>query len=67
MKTITLTEKQVQQLQYALSLISTSCQEGADGTWDCNSEEGRDGFNYLINELDFVAKTLDIEIEKVEF
>lgn len=27
-----------------LSSVSRSCQEGYDGTWDCHTDEGKDGF-----------------------
>ena len=31
-----------------ISLIQTvikSCEEGRDGTWDCSTDEGKEGFN----------------------
>lgn len=42
-------------LEEAISLINTvktSCQEGMDGTWDCSTNEGKEGFGDMITLLD---------------
>lgn len=39
----------------AIDIIDTvrkSCEEGFDGTWDCSTDEGKEGFNDMITLLD---------------
>ena len=59
MRTITLTEKQFELLQEALGEVITSCDEGYEGTWDCASDEGRDGFLAMKQNLEMVSKWLN--------
>ena len=40
-------EEALKPLDEAVSLINTvikSCEEGEDGTWDCSTDEGKQGF-----------------------
>jgi hypothetical protein len=67
MKTITLTQEQFDLLQDALSTVITSCDEGYEGTWDSGSDEGRDGFLAMKDELNLVAKTLGMEVSQISF
>lgn len=54
----------------ALSLlvsVSSSCQEGYDGSWDCRTDEGREGFLAMQECVDRVIeaiKTIKPEKEK---
>lgn len=40
-----------------LKTVATSCQEGYDGSWDCSTDEGREGF-LAMEEL--VNRALDL-------
>lgn len=46
-----------------LSTLRDSCQEGLDGTWDCSTEEGREGFDSMIILCEELAKILNIQLE----
>jgi hypothetical protein len=35
-----------------INTVRTSCEEGYNETWDCSTEEGREGFNAMITLLD---------------
>ena len=67
MKTITLTEKQFEFLQQSLSLVYTSCIEGYEGTWDASSDEGRDGFLAMRDELTVVANAIGADLQILSF
>ena len=45
-----------------LTNLRMSYQEGLDGTWDCSTEEGREGFEAMIDACDEIAKHLGIEL-----
>jgi len=35
-----------------INIVIASCEEGADGTWDCSTDEGKESFNDMITLLD---------------
>lgn len=35
-----------------LDIVITSCREGYDGTWDCTTDEGKEGFLDMITLLE---------------
>ena len=43
---------------HSLELVRNSCQEGMDGTWDCSTDEGRESFQPMIDDLDAVIKAI---------
>ena len=48
-------------IKQAISRIMTvrkSCEEGADGSWDCSTDEGKEGFNDMITLLDEALERL---------
>lgn len=49
-----------------LESVRNSCLEGEDGTWDCSTEEGREGFIYMSNDCEKIAELLEIELEPYE-
>ncbi len=57
-----LTEASLAQVVDNLTNLRMSCQEGLDGTWDCSTEEGREGFEAMIDACDEIAKLLGIEL-----
>jgi hypothetical protein len=49
-------------LAQAVTNLRMSCKEGLVGTWDCSTEEGREGFDAMIDACDDIAKLLGIEL-----
>ena len=39
-----------------LNVVIKSCEEGIDGTWDCSTDEGKEGFEAMIELLERVKK-----------
>ena len=37
-----------------LAILKKSCEEGMDGTWDCSTQEGREGFEAMIRQIEDV-------------
>jgi len=52
-----------EKIKELLQLVRDSCLEGEDGTWDCSTEEGREGFIYMSDDCEKIAKLLGIELE----
>ncbi len=52
-----------EKIKSILTTLRNSCKEGEDGTWDCSTDEGREGFNYMVDDCEEIAKLLDIELE----
>lgn len=46
-----------------LTTLRNSCREGEDGTWDCSTAEGKEGFIYMSDECEKIAELLGIELE----
>lgn len=43
-----MTKKQKGEARCLLNVLKKSCREGRDGTWDCATAEGREGFDDMI-------------------
>jgi hypothetical protein len=52
-----------EKIKELLQLVRDSCLEGEDGTWDCSTEEGREGFIYMSDDCEKIAELLGIELE----
>lgn len=51
----------------AISLLKTlikSCEEGQSGEWDCSTDEGKEGFGAMIDQLE---ETIKLIKNKVKF
>jgi hypothetical protein len=46
-----------------LTTLRDSCREGEDGTWDCSTDEGKEGFLYMSEDCEAIAKLLDINLK----
>jgi hypothetical protein len=46
-----------------LTTLRDSCREGEDGTWDCSTDEGKEGFIYMADDCEKIAKLLDINLK----
>lgn len=57
----TLVEKMERVKQLLLNLRD-SCLEGLDGTWDCSTDEGREGFESMADDCEEIAKLLDLKL-----
>lgn len=41
-----------------LNIVIESCKQGLDGTWDCSTNEGKEGFQSMIDVLQEVVNNL---------
>ena len=58
-----LADKEVREkITRRLETLRNSCLEGLDGTWDCSTDEGKDGFQAMANSVDEVARLLSIKL-----
>lgn len=51
----------IKTLKEALEHLDTailSCEEGKDGTWDCSTDEGKEGFTAIADDLEDVKSFL---------
>lgn len=46
-----------------LTWVRNSCLEGEDGSWDCSTDEGKEGFIYMAENCEDIANLLDIKLE----
>ena len=46
------TEAEIKEAFLDLSSVRKSCEEGYDGDWNCSTDEGKEGFNDMIELLD---------------
>ena len=46
-----------------LTLLRNSCKEGEDGTWDCSTDEGKEGFLYMSEDCEEIDNLLNIELK----
>jgi len=60
MKKLTKKQKQLKEL---LDTLRSSCEEGLDGTWDCSTDEGREGFNAMADNCVDIALILGIKLK----
>lgn len=49
-----------------LTRLRNSCQQGLDGTWDCSTDEGREGFEPMIDSCEEIAEMLGIELPEYD-
>ena len=55
------------QLKEALVTLWKSCDEGFDGSWDCTTEEGKDGFIAMEDVIEEVMDLLGIKVNTDKF
>jgi hypothetical protein len=48
-------------VQDEIKTLMNSCVEGYDGTWDCTTDEGREGFKAMYYGLEKMAKRLKVD------
>lgn len=53
-------------LKDRLECLRNSCMEGFDGTWDCSTDEGREGFEPMAEDCEEIAKLLGITLSDYE-
>jgi hypothetical protein len=41
-----------------LNILKMSCEEGLDGSWDCTTEEGKEGFGDMITIIEMIKNEL---------
>ena len=58
--------KTKQKIKELLQSVRNSCLEGEDGSWDCSTDEGKEGFIPMAEDCEEIAKLLDIELEPYE-
>ena len=49
-----------------LTLLRNSCREGEDGSWDCSTDEGKEGFVVMGDDCEEIANLLGIELKPYE-
>jgi hypothetical protein len=51
-------------LQDKLQRLRDSCLEGLDQNWDCTTDEGREPFEWMADDVEFLAKTFGIPLKE---
>ena len=46
--------------------VYNSCVEGLTGDWDCSTEEGREGFQAMMDDLEVLAERFNIDMSEVK-
>jgi hypothetical protein len=46
--------------------VYDSCVEGLSGEWDCSTEEGREGFRAMMDNLESLAKRFHIDTSSIK-
>lgn len=44
-----------------INILIKSCKEGIDGSWDCSTKEGKEGFDDMILLLEEIKKFVKIK------
>lgn len=52
-----------QKVKDLLTWVRNSCLEGEDGSWDCSTDEGKEGFICMADNCEEIANLLKIELE----
>ena len=52
------TQKKNKTIKSLLSTLKKSCQEGRSGDWDCSTEEGKEGFDAMIKDIEDIGGLL---------
>jgi len=55
-----------QQVEDLLFSVRNSCIEGLDGTWDCSTDEGRESFEPMADDLDEIKELLSSKDKKID-
>ena len=50
-----------------LESVIKSCEEGKDGTWDCTTDEGKEGFDDMASCLEMIKEYINQPPTSVEF
>ena len=53
----------LEKIKLILTTLRDSCREGEDGTWDCSTDEGKEGFLYMSDDCEKIAELLGIELK----
>lgn len=56
----------IQKVKNLLQALRDSCKEGNDGSWDCSTDEGREGFQIMAVDCEVIAEELGIELAPYE-
>lgn len=59
-------EINLEKVKDLLTWVRNSCLEGEDGSWDCSTDEGKEGFICMADNCEDIAKELGIELEPYE-
>lgn len=49
-----------------LQTVRDSCYEGEDGTWDCSTDEGKEGFLAMAEQLESLAEMFEIKLKEYQ-
>lgn len=66
MKTITMSETDYETINKCLTALRNSCVEGRDGTWDITTDEGLEGFDFMVWDCEWIATKLGIELPEYQ-
>jgi hypothetical protein len=59
---VTVSRAELDSIKKLLVGLRNSCLEGLDGTWDCSTDEGREGFEPMADDCEEIAKLLNIKL-----
>lgn len=45
-----------------IECLIKSCEEGIDGTWDCSTDEGKEGFDAMVQQLEELDAFLETRL-----
>ena len=57
------TNSNIRKILNHLVTLRASCEEGMSGEWDSGSQEGREAFQPMIDEIESIASELNIDLD----
>jgi hypothetical protein len=56
----------IQKITHLLQALRDSCLQGEDGSWDCSTDEGKEGFQVMAVDCEVIAEELGITLTPYE-
>ena len=63
---VTLGRAELDTAKELLQALRNSCYEGLDGTWDCSTDDGKEGFDDMALICHKIAEILKIQLDDYE-
>lgn len=60
----TLSRVAIEDIKDRLQSLRDSCYQGEDGSWDCSSDEGKEGFLAMAEALEEIANLIGVDLDE---